>query len=358
MEYKILAINPGSTSTKVSLFIGGEEVSKVEAMHDHEVLEKLTTLDEQLDYRYDTIVEALASEGVNLAGLSAVACRGGCFGRIHGGAYKVEENLLYACKHPYLEHASNYAAILGYHFAQEYGCDAYIYDAVCTDEITEVSRITGFKEVKRTGFSHTLNTKAVARAEAAKMGIKYEDGVFIVVHMGGGASTNIQVDGKIIETISDDEGAFSLERGGRLATRYIIEQCFSGQYTQREMMKKTKGKSGVVAHLGTKDMREIEQMINDGNEEAKLVIDAMAYQFARDIGSLAPIVRGKVDRIILTGGCAYRKFLTDAITEYVDYIAPVVIYPGALEMQALCNGITRVLDGEEDYRVLESPQTM
>lgn len=358
MGYKILVINPGSTSTKVAVFENGVETHSAEAMHDHSVLAALTTLDEQLDYRRQTIVETLSENNIDLAGLSAVACRGGCFGRIHGGAYKVEENLLYACKHPYLEHASNYAAILGYAFAQDYGCDAYIYDAVCTDEIADVARITGFKEITRTGFSHTLNTKAVARAEAAKMGINYEDGNFIVVHMGGGCSTNIQVGGKIIETISDDEGAFSLERAGRMATRFIISECFSGKYTQKEMMKKTKGQGGIVSLIGSKDMREIEKRINEGDAEAKMATDAMAYQFARDIGSLVPIVKGKVDRIILTGGCAHRKFLTDAITEMVDYIAPVSVYPGALEMQALNDGISRVLDGTEDFRVLESPHTM
>lgn len=352
MEYKILVLNMGSTSSKISVFVGEEEVHKLEALHDHRILDGMKSLDEQLAYRRKTIDEALAEAGADLTGLSAVACRGGTFGQVKGGAYIVNDELLYQCKHPNIDHASNYSAIIGYDYANEYGCNAYIYDAVCTDEIPDIARVTGIKEVHRTAFSHTLNTKAVARAQAEKMGIKYEDANIIAVHMGGGASSNLQVGGVIVDSIADDEGGFSLERAGKVATRYIIDMCFSGEYDKKAMKKLTKGGSGVGAYLGTKDMREIAKRIDEGDEEAKLIIDAMAYQFGRDIGSLSTIVCGKVDAIVLTGGCAYTKYLTDEITKRVEHIAPVAVYPGALEMEALAMGISRVLDGAEECHEL------
>lgn len=353
MDYRILVINTGSTSTKFSLFEGGEEVFKGDVDHTIEELAACEGALEQAAFRRQTIEAALAANYIDLEGLSAIAARGGTFGRVEGGAYLVDKDLVSQCINPAIEHASCLSAVIGYQLANEYGCKAYIYDAVCTDEVEDIARVTGIKGVERNSFSHTLNTRAVARAVAEKVGKKYEDMNFVVVHMGGGDSINVHKHGRIIDVISDDEGPMSPERSGAISAINCSALCFSDNYPDlKSFMKKIHGNSGLVDYLGTKDMREIEKRLKAGDQEAKRVIDAMVYQTAKAVASMAAVVDGQVDYIILTGGCMYRPWLAEATKAKVEWIAPVEIIPGAYEMTALAKGITRVLDGKEEAKTV------
>lgn len=347
--HKILVINTGSTSTKIALYEGENQVYNGEITHNQEELDRCETLNDQLPYRFDAIMNSLADGGAVLEGLSAVAARGGTFGSVEGGAYIVDEKLLEACRNPKTNHASNLSAILAYDIAKAQGCDAYIYDAVCTNEVDAVARLTGLRDVLRKPNSHVLNSRACCRAVAEENGKEYKDMTFVVAHMGGGLSLNVHKDGRIIDVVSDDEGPMSPERAGKLGSTSVIKMCYSGEYGQKQMMKRVKGGGGLIDHLGTSDMRKISEMIADGDEHAAFVIDAMAYQVAKDIAALSSVVKGCVDSIILTGGCAYTAELTDAITERVSWIAPVTVMPGAKEMEALAKGVSRVLDKTEPY---------
>ena len=352
MSAKIFVINTGSTSTKISLFEDGSEIYKSEVTISQEDLNRCSTLFDQLPLRKEMIFADLEKNNIDLTGLDAVAARGGTFGRVKGGAYIVEENMINACRHPVTDHASNLSALIGYEIAEENGCSAYIYDAVCTDEINDIAKVTGLHDVKRRAFSHTLNTRAVAREQAARMGKPYEDLNIIVAHLGGGISLNVHSGGRIIDLVCDDDGAMSPERAGKLNGKSYVDMCFSGKYSKKSMMERIKGHGGLLDHIGTSDMREVENMIISGDDHAGFILEAMAYQLAKDISALASTVKGRVDSIILTGGCAYSERLTGMVTERVSWIAPVTVMPGAREMQALAEGVSRVLDGTEKARVI------
>lgn len=351
MSYKIFVINTGSTSTKISIFQGEDELYRREITHLTEELKEFDSLSGQLPYRLEAIAAALQEDGVDLAGLAAVAARGGTFGYAQGGAYLVEENLLDACRHPITNHPSNLSAILGYDFARQAGCNAYIYDAVCVNEVTELARVTGLKDVKRRPFSHVLNTRSVAREQAAKLGKTYEELNFIVAHLGGGISINVHTGGRIVDLVCDDEGPMSPERAGRLNGKALIDLCFSGEYDKKAIMKRIKGAGGLVDHLGASDLREVERRVAEGDGHAAFVLEAMGYQISKDIAALSAVVYGKVDQIILTGGAAHCKGLVEPIQKRVGYLAPVVVVPGAMEMLALARGVIRVLDGTEQARI-------
>ncbi len=349
--YKILVINTGSTSTKVAVYEGEEQVLDENVMHSAEELKNCRTLVDQYPIRLAAIRECLKEHDIATTNFSAIAARGGTFGYAKGGAYLVEEKLLDACRHPVTNHMSNLSAIIAHDFAAESSCNAYIYDAVCVNEVEDIARVTGLADVKRRPFSHVLNTRATARDVAEKLGGKYEDLNLIVAHMGGGISINLHSHGRIIDVCSDDEGPMSPERAGKMNGKSYVDLCYSGKYTKEEMMRQIKGRGGLVSHLGTSSMIDVEKMIADGDEHADFIVSAMAYQIAKEIAALSTVVCGEVDEIILTGGCAYSKILTDRISERVKFIAPVTVVPGAKEMKALQEGITRVLDGKENYHI-------
>ena len=306
---------------------------------------------DQYQLRYEAIRDRLAKDNLLVDGFDAIAARGGTFGMAQGGAYLVEDNLLEACRHPVTDHPSNLSAIIADTFAKSYGCQAFIYDAVCTNEVRDIARMTGLKEIKRRPFSHVLNTRATARDVAKKMGRAYEDMNIIVAHLGGGISINLHHAGRIIDLVSDDEGPMSPERAGGMNGKSYVDLCFSGKYSKAEMMKHIKGQGGLVSHLGTSSLIDAEKLIEKGDKYADFVLDAMAYQIAKGIGGLATVLCGQIDVIILTGGCAYSKLLTERISNRVSFLAPVVIVPGAKEMEALCEGVTRVLEGTESYHI-------
>lgn len=348
---KILVINTGSTSTKIAVFEDEKKLLDENIEHTADVLKLCPELNDQIPVRKAAIESVLQNNGLDNAKYDAVAARGGTFGYAMGGAYLVEENLLEACRHPITSHPSNLSAIIADDIARSVGCKAYIYDAVCVNETQDIARMTGLADVKRRPFSHVLNTRATARDVAAAQGKEYESMTFIVAHLGGGVSINLHKNGKIIDLCSDDEGPMSPERAGKLNGKAYVDLCYSGQYTKAEMMRHIKGRGGLVSHLGTSSLIEVEKMITSGDEHAKFVLEAMAYQIAKEIGALATVVCGKVDSIILTGGCAYSEILTTLIAKSVDFLAPVTVVPGAKEMEALAEGITRVLNGAEKYHI-------
>lgn len=359
--HKILAINPGSTSTKVALYEGEEKVFSASADHTAEELNQFDEILDQMGFRTKAIYSILSKYKVDLSQLSAVAGRGGLLPNMQGGGYLVTETMTNAIYNDEASpHASNLGALLASEIAMPLGINAYIYDAVTSDEFAEIAAVTGMPDVKRSSMCHVLNMKAIARKVARKYGRKYEDMRLIVAHLGGGISIGIHENGKIIDAIGDDGGPFAPERSGSVPLFYIIDMCYSGKYNKKEMARKVRGQGGLKAYFKTSDCREIEQMILDGNEQAKLVYEAMAYQIAKGIGELAPVLRGELDFIVLTGGLAYSKMLTNMVTERVSFIAPVEIMPGEDEMEALALGALRILKGEEtarEYQLIRKGRT-
>ncbi|MCF6464051.1 butyrate kinase [Clostridium sp. Cult1] len=351
MSYKILAINPGSTSTKIALYEDEKEIFTKTLEHPIEIIEKFGNVQEQYEMRKDLVMSFLEKEGYDIHELSAVVGRGGMLPPVKSGAYIVNETMLETLeKRPAMEHASNLGAPIAYAIAKAAGIKAYIYDSVRTDELIDIARISGMPEIPRTSTCHVLNTRAVAIKAAKKYNRMYKDMNIVVAHLGGGISLNVHEKGRIVDIISDDEGPFSPERAGRVPCRELIELCYLGKYDKSTMHRKLRGNGGLKAYLNTLDAREVEKMIEEGDEEAKLIYEAMAYQVAKGIGELATVVEGKVDLIILTGGIAYSKMMTSWITKRVQYIAPVEIMPGENEMESLAYGILRVLKGEEEAR--------
>lgn len=351
MSYKILAINPGSTSTKVSLYEDEQEIFTKKLDHPLEQIEKFENVEDQLNMRKDLVLSFLKEKKLDIKELSAVVARGGMLPPVKTGAYVINDLMVDRVENrPVMEHASNLAAPIAYEIAKEAGVPSYIYDCVMADELTDMARISGMPDLPRTSSSHVLNTRAMAIKAAKERNRNYEDMNIIVAHLGGGISINVHEKGRIVDLVSDDEGPFSPERAGRVPCRELINLCYSGKYDKKTMQRKLRGNGGLRAYLNTIDAREVEKMIADGNEEAKLVYEAMAYQIAKGIGELSTVVEGNVDVIVLTGGIAYSKILTDWILKRVRFIAPVEIIAGENEMEALAFGALRVLKKEEFAR--------
>lgn len=354
MDYKILAINPGSTSTKVALYENENRIFSDCIEHAAGELNSYDEILDQMGIRTKAVYSILSKHAVELSELSAVAGRGGLLPNMTGGGYLVTETMIDAIYDGEVSpHASNLGALLASEIAMPLGINAYIYDAVTADEFPDIAAVTGMPDVRRRSMCHVLNMKATARKLAAKYGRKYEDLRLIVAHLGGGISISIHEGGRIVDAIGDDGGPFAPERSGSVPLFYIIDMCYSGKYNKKEMARKVRGQGGLKAHFGTADCREIEKMIEEGNEQAKLVYEAMAYQIAKGIGEMAPCLRGEIDYIILTGGLAYSKMLTNMVAERVNFIAPVEIIPGEDEMEALALGVLRILRGEETAREYE-----
>ncbi|KZL90904.1 butyrate kinase [Clostridium magnum] len=354
MSYKILSINPGSTSTKIAIYENELEVFCKTLSHPAEELEKYNNVAEQFNMRKEVILSFLEENGYNVNELAAVVGRGGMVPKVKSGAYIVNDKMINRLKNnPIMEHASNLGALIAHEIAAEFNIPAYIYDSVRVDELSDIARISGMPDIPRTSSSHVLNSRATAMKVAKKYNKKYTDMNFIVAHLGGGISLSIHEKGQIVDIISDDEGPFSPERAGRVPCRDLIDACYSGKFNRDTMKKKLRGNGGLKAYLNTVDAREVEKMIESGDEKAKLVYEAMAYQIAKGIGELATVVKGKVDAIIITGGIAYSKMMTTLIKDRVEFISPVEIMPGENEMEALALGTLRVLKGEENAREYE-----
>lgn len=348
MSYKILAINPGSTSTKIALYEDEREIMTNTLDHPVEILEKYGKIVDQFQMRKEVVLTFLKQNDYNINMLDAIVGRGGMLPAVKSGAYKVNELMVDRLKNrPVQEHASNLGALIAYEIANLIKKPAYIYDSVKVDELKPIARISGMPAIPRTSTSHVLNSRAMAIKVAKKYNKKYSDMNFVIAHMGGGVSLSVYERGYLVDVIADDEGPFSPERSGRVHCRALVDLCFSGKYDKKTVSRMLSGNGGLKAYLGTVDARKVEKMISEGNKKAKLVYEAMAYQIAKGIGELSTVVEGKVDAIILTGGIAYSRMITEWIKKRVEFIAPVEIIPGENEMESLALGALRVLRGEE-----------
>lgn len=349
MAYQQMIINPGSTSTKLALYDGTEKMVQENIEHDAAKMQRFERIADQIPFRMEIIRDFIVRNSIREQKLSAVMGRGGLVFGLKTGGYEVNDDLCQALVNDELSqpHASNLGGLLARELARPLGIPAYIYDAVTGGELTEVAKITGIPDIQRRSFCHVLNSRATAIRYARENSLDYNKLNLIVTHLGGGISASVHSQGKIIDSLGDDDGQFSPERSGSVPSLELIRLCFSGDYTKADMIKKVRGKGGLFAHLGTSDCRVIEKMIQDGDEYADLVFQAQAYQIAKGIGLLSIVLKGKCDAIILTGGVAHSKMLTDRVNAYVGFIAPVAVLPGENEMEALAMGGLRLLNGEE-----------
>jgi len=349
-DYKILVINPGSTSTKVALFSNEQLLFERKIGHNSQELSNFNKIIDQYRFRQNIILSFLKEKGINLSTLHAVVGRGGLLRPIASGTYRINEKMLEDLRSGAMgEHASNLGGLLAYGIAGNLSIPSYIVDPVVTDEMKPVARISGIPEIPRISIFHALNQKAIARKAALDLGKKYEKLNFIVAHLGGGISVGVHYKGKVIDVNNalNGEGPFTPERSGGVPVGRLVELCFSGKFSKDEMMKKVKSKGGLVAYLNTNDVREVLKMINQGDKKAKLIFEAMAYQVAKEIGAGATVLKGQIDAIILTGGIAYNNDFVNMVRDRVSFLSLVMVYPGEEEMLSLCEGALRVLKGEE-----------
>ncbi|MGU8586432.1 butyrate kinase [Clostridium perfringens] len=354
MAYKLLIINPGSTSTKIGVYEGEKEILEETLRHSAEEILKYDTIFDQLDFRKEVILKVLKEKGIDINELDAVVGRGGMLKPIEGGTYEVNdamvEDLKIGVQGP---HASNLGGILSNEIAKEIGKRAFIVDPVVVDEMEEVARLSGVPELPRKSKFHALNQKAVAKRYAKEHNTSYEDVNLIVVHMGGGVSVGAHRKGRVIDVNNalDGDGPFSPERAGGVPSGELLEMCFSGKYSKEEVYKKLVGKGGFVAYANTNDARDLIKLSQEGDEKGSLIFNAFIYQIAKEIGSMAVVLDGEVDAIVLTGGIAYSDYVTNAINKKVKWIAPMVVYGGEDELLALAQGAIRVLDGVEEAKI-------
>ena len=330
MSYKLLIINPGSTSTKIGVYEDEKEILEETLRHSAEEIGKYATIFDQLSFRKDVILNVLKEKNFDIKELSAVVGRGGMLKPIPGGTYEVNDALIADLKEGVQgQHASNLGGILANEIAKEVGVRAFIVDPVVVDELDEGARLSGIPELPRKSKFHPLNQKAVARRFGKEIGKGYENLNLIVAHMGGGVSVGAHKLGKVVDVNNafDGDGPFSPERAGGVPAGDLIKMCFSGKYTEKEVFSKLVGKGGMVAYLNTNDARDVINAASEGNKEAKLVYDAFIYQVAKSIGEMATVLEGNVDKIILTGGIAYSEKVVNDITKKVSFISEVKAYP-------------------------------
>ncbi|EGS5728597.1 butyrate kinase [Clostridium perfringens] len=354
MAYKLLIINPGSTSTKIGVYEGEKEILEETLRHSAEEILKYDTIFDQLDFRKEVILKVLKEKGIDINELDAVVGRGGMLKPIEGGTYEVNEAMVEDLKIGVQgPHASNLGGILSNEIAKEIGKRAFIVDPVVVDEMEDVARLSGVPELPRKSKFHALNQKAVAKRYAKEHNTSYEDVNLIVVHMGGGVSVGAHRKGRVIDVNNalDGDGPFSPERAGGVPSGELLEMCFSGKYSKEEVYKKLVGKGGFVAYANTNDARDLIKLSQEGDEKGSLIFNAFIYQIAKEIGSMAVVLDGEVDAIVLTGGIAYSDYVTNAINKKVKWIAPMVVYGGEDELLALAQGAIRVLDGVEEAKV-------
>ena len=353
MSVKSLIINPGSTSTKIGVFEDETLLFEETLRHSTEEIAQFANIVDQKDFRKKIITDLLESKNFDIKSLNVVVGRGGMLKPIPGGTYAVSEELLADLKAGVQgQHASNLGGILAKEIGDSIGVPSYIVDPVVVDELMPIARYSGVPELPRVSIFHALNQKAVAKRYAKEIGKAYESLRLIVVHMGGGVSVGAHENGRVIDVFNalDGDGAFSPERAGGVPNGALIKMCFSGKYTEKEVYGKMVGKGGFNAYLGTNDMREVTKQADGGDEKAIEAKQAFLLQVAKDIGSMACVLNGKVDQIIVTGGIAYGADVVAALKERAEWIAPFTVYPGEDELLALAQGALRVLNGEGEAK--------
>lgn len=351
MSIKSLIINPGSTSTKIGVFEDETLLFEETLRHSTEEIAKYASIVDQKDFRKEIIVNLLREKNFDMNSLNMVVGRGGMLKPIPGGTYSVTDDLLEDLKiGKQGQHASNLGGILAREIGDSIGVPSFIVDPVVVDEMMPIARYSGVPELPRTSVFHALNQKAVAKRYAKEIGKSYTDLNLIVVHMGGGVSVGAHKNGRVIDIFNalDGDGAFSPERAGSVPSGALVKMCFSGKYTEKEVYKKLVGNGGFNAYMGTNDMRDVEKAVLAGDKNAEEIRDAFILQVAKDIGSMACVLEGKVDRIIVTGGIAYDKGVVAGLKERAEWIAPFTVYPGEDELLALVQGGLRVINGQEE----------
>ena len=350
MSIKSLIINPGSTSTKIGVFEDETLLFEETLRHSTEEISQYASIVDQKNFRKKIITDLLAEKNFDVKSLNVIVGRGGMLKPIAGGTYAVTDELLHDLKiGKQGQHASNLGGILAREIGDESGVPSYIVDPVVVDEMQDVARYSGVPELPRTSVFHALNQKAVAKRYAKETGKPYETLRLIVVHMGGGVSVGAHINGRIVDVFNalDGDGAFSPERAGAVPSGALIKMCFSGEYTEKEVYSKIVGKGGFNAYLGTNDMRNVNKMAETDAHAAE-VKEAFLYQVGKDIGSMACVLEGKVDQIIVTGGIAYNADVVNNLKAKAEWIAPFTVYPGEDELLALTQGALRVMNGEEE----------
>lgn len=348
----ILAINPGSTSTKIAVFKNKEQIFTRNIKHSNEELAPFKKITDQFEFRKDMILRVLKEEDINMNTIHIVMGRGGLIRPIPSGVYAINEKMKEDLRNsPFGEHASNLGGLIADYIAHELpNAKAYIANPVVVDELEDVARISGHPLFQRHSIFHALNQKATARRHAELQNKKYEEVNLIVAHLGGGISVGAHKEGRVIDVnhAIGGEGPFSPERSGTLPIIDLVKLCYSGEYTLEEMNKILIGQGGLTAYLGTNSAYEVEQMVKNGDEKATLIYDAMAYQVSKTIGGMAAVLEGNIDGILITGGVAYDKWFCEQIRKRVHRFAPVFIYPGENEMEALAMNGYRVIRGETE----------
>lgn len=350
----ILAINPGSTSTKFALFEEDKILFEKTLRHTSEELAGFKKITDQFHFRKDLIMKELFGQKIDLSGLAAVVGRGGLIKPIESGIYEVNEKMIDDLGKGIMgEHASNLGGLIADDIASSLPlAKAYIVDPVVVDELEPVARISGHPAIERISILHTLNQKAVARTYAESVNRKYEEMNLIVVHMGGGISVGAHRKGRIIDVNNalNGDGPFSPERSGGLPSGQLVDLCFSGKYSHQDLKSMITGKGGIVAYLGTNNFIEANSLADNGVQRAVLIIEAIAYQISKEIGAAGAVLEGKVDAIILTGGLAYQESHVERIRKRVSFIAEVVVFPGEDEIKALAFNGLLALDGKIEIK--------
>jgi len=352
---RILAINPGSTSTKIAVYQNTKLIFLKKITHESEDILKFEKIADQYEYRKEIILKELIAGNIDINSINAVVGRGGLVKPIQSGVYEVNE----ALKNDLIigvlgEHASNLGGLIADDIALSIpNAKAYIADPVVVDELDDVARISGHPLFERISIFHALNQKAIARTYAKSLGVKYEDLNLIIAHLGGGISVGAHYKGRVIDVNQalNGEGPFSPERSGTLPVGELAKLCFSGKYTFKEVKRMITGRGGFVAYLGTNNTSEVQEKAKAGDKHAKLILDAMSYQIAKEIGAMSVVLKGKVDAILITGGIAYNEELIEYIKERISFISRIIVFPGEDEMLALAMNGLMILKGELEAKV-------
>lgn len=347
MGYKVLAINPGSTSTKVALYDEERPLLDLTLRHSTEEISRFADVIDQLNWRRGLILSALREQSFDIKELSAVIGRGGLIRPVPAGVYEVNSRMRYDLRNAQMKHACNLGGLLAAQIAHMAGVKAYIADPPVVDEMDDVARISGMPMCPRKPIFHALNQKAIARLHCGRVGWTYEESNLIVAHMGGGISVAAHKQGRIVDVNNalDGDGPFAPDRAGSIPSSELIKVCFSGQYTKEELLKFISSKGGLVAYLGTNSVIQVMERIAEGDQRAKKVLESMCYNISKQIGAMAGALSGKVQAILLTGGIAYNESIVEYIREHCGFIAPVEVYPGENELEALVTNALVVLRG-------------
>lgn len=353
MSKTVLAINPGSTSTKFAIYQGEELLFNETVRHDDAELMQIKTVSEQLPFRFETLLLSLERRQFDLKRLDGIVGRGGLFKPLESGTYTVNDNMIEdALMAKFGEHASNLGAVLARNIADNLSIPAFIVDPVGVDELIPESRLSGMAEITRISQVHALNIKAVSRKIAKQVNKPYEQANFVVAHLGGGISVVAKQNGRIIDVNNaDNEGPFSPERAGTLPAKQLVKLCYSGRYTEQELLAKITKCGGVYSYLGTKNMIEVEERVMNGDNQAALVLHSMIHQIGKEIGAMATVLEGKLDGIILTGGLCFSEYIVTKLKEKVGFLGDIYVVPGEEELEALAAGAIRILTNVEQAKV-------